>query len=73
MRFALLLLVAAACAKPAAGPATDPVYEWICRGRTTDREVTLRVMAANRDDALAEAKKQNPDMVAPACTPNPRQ
>lgn len=55
MRFALLLLVVAACTKPAASTATDPVYEWICRGRTTDREVTLRVMAANREDAIAAA------------------
>ena len=73
MRHALMLCLLTACAKSAAGPATDPVYEWICRGRTSDREVTLRVMAANRDDAIAAAKKQSPDMVAPACTPNPRQ
>lgn len=72
MRYALLLLLVAACSKPAPDPSADPVYEWICRGRTSDREVTTRVMAANRDEAMALAKKEYPDLVAPACTPNPR-
>lgn len=65
-------LVLAACSKPAADPAAAPVYEWLCNGRTGDREVTTRVMAASREEAMEAAKKQYPDMVAPACRPNPR-
>jgi len=72
MRYALLLLLVAACSKPVADPNADPVYEWICKGRLSDREVTTRVMAASRDEAVALAKKEYPDMAAPACTPNPR-
>jgi hypothetical protein len=72
MRFAALLLLLAACSKPPADTGAAPVYEWLCNGRTADREVTTRVMAASRDEAIALAKKQYPDMTAPACTPNPR-
>jgi len=72
MRYALMLCLLAACAKSAPDPNADPVYEWICRGRLSDREVTTRVMAASRDEAVALAKKEYPDMAAPACSPNPR-
>lgn len=69
---AILLLALGGCARAAADPAADPVYEWLCQGRTSDREVTVRVMAASHADALAEARKQYPDLAAPACQPNPR-
>lgn len=74
MRHALLglVLVLPACAKAPADPNAPPVYEWLCNGRTSDREVTTRVMAASLQDAIAAAKKEYPDMVAPACRPNPR-
>jgi hypothetical protein len=70
MRYALPLLLAPRV-RPAADPTISPGLRVICNGRTSDGS-HHQVMAANRDEAVALAKKEYPDMVAPACSPNPR-
>lgn len=72
MRYVLPLLLLAACSKSAPDTGAAPAYEWLCNGRLSDRQVTTRVMASSRDEAIALAKKEYPDMVTPSCSPNPR-
>lgn len=67
-----VVLVAAACGAKTVNPTAPPLHEWICTGRTTDREVSTKVQASSREDAVTRAKQQYPEMLTPFCQTSAR-
>jgi hypothetical protein len=67
-----MMVAVAACGPKGAEETPVPSQEWLCRGRTTSSEVSARVDAGTREEALAKFRKDHPDATAPVCTPNPR-
>ena len=66
------LLLAGACSgNPSAGSAT-PTTEYLCNGRDSDGDVTERINATNRDEAIKQFKEKHKDVPVATCTPNPR-
>ncbi|HKP30118.1 MAG TPA: hypothetical protein VJU15_11980 [Gemmatimonadales bacterium] len=66
-----LLLVASCSGNPSPGGAS-PTTEYLCNGRDNNGNVTDRVDATDRDDAIKKFKEKHTDIPVATCTPNPR-
>ena len=67
-----LLVLAVACSANSASTGATPLTEYLCNGRASNGDVTERVEAANRDEAIKKFKEKHTDIPVAACTPNPR-
>ena len=66
-----LLLLASCSGNPSPGSAT-PTTEYLCTGRDANGNVTERIDAVDRDEAIRKFKEKRPDVPVATCTPNPR-
>jgi ABC-type glycerol-3-phosphate transport system substrate-binding protein len=66
------LLLAAACSGNSASTGAAPLTEYLCNGRDSNGDVTERVDATDRDDAIKKFKEKHKDIPVAACTPKPR-
>ena len=66
------LLLAGACAKNQTATQTEPLTEYLCRGRGEVAEITGRVEASTREVAEEKFREEHKDVLNPTCTPNPR-
>lgn len=66
-----ILLAAGACG-PRGPEQPTPAAEWLCTGRTSTAQVTVKVEAATREEAITKVKEQYPDMANPFCSINVR-
>lgn len=67
----IIVAMATACGSKRVDEAT-PKQEWECQGRRTSGSFRLVVRASNRDEAMAEVRKQYPDAGSSTnCVPNP--
>ena len=67
-----LLLLAASCSGNPSTQSATPLTEYLCNGRDSNGDVTERVEAASRDEAIKKFKEKRPDVPVATCTPNPR-
>ena len=67
-----LLVLGAGCSGNSASTGATPLTEYLCNGRDANGDVTERVDAPNRDDAIKKFKEKHKDVPVAACTPNPR-
>lgn len=66
-----VLLTASCSGNPSPSSAT-PTTEYLCNGRDLNGDVTERVDATDRDDAIRKFKEKHKDVPVATCTPNPR-
>jgi hypothetical protein len=69
--FGFLVLAASCSGNPGPG-GTGPTTEFLCNGRDNNGNVTDRVNAKDRDDAIKKFKEKHADIPVATCTPNPR-
>jgi hypothetical protein len=67
-----LVILAAACSGNPSPGGTTPTTEYICSGRDLNGDVSERVDAADRDEAIRKFKEKHTDIPVANCTPNPR-
>jgi hypothetical protein len=67
-----LLLLAASCSGNPAPAGTSPTTEYLCNGRNSVGDVTERVDAVDREEAIRKFKEKHKDVPVATCTPNPR-
>lgn len=65
----VLLLVSACAGAP--DPDVVPKSEWVCVGKTTERDVTVKVLASSLEEAGAEARTLYPGIAQVGCSPAP--
>ena len=70
--FLSFLLLAAACSGNPSPSGASPMTEYLCNGRNNNGNVTDRVNAKDRDDAITKFKEKHKDIPVATCTPNPR-
>ena len=66
------LLLAGACAKNQTATQSEPLTEFLCRGRGEVAEISGRVEATTREVAEEKFREAHKDVLNPTCTPNPR-
>ena len=66
------LLLAASCSGNPSPAGASPTTEYLCNGRDNNGDVTERVEAKDRDEAIKKFKEKRPDIPVATCTPNPR-
>ena len=66
------LLVVASCSGNPAPSGAAPTTEYLCNGRDNNGDVTERVDARDRDEAIRKFKEKHADIPVATCTPNPR-
>jgi len=66
------LLLAASCSGNPSPGGASPTTEYLCNGRDDNGNVTERVDATDRDEAIRKFKEKHKDVPVATCTPNPR-
>lgn len=69
---AAVVLLAAACSGNQATTGAAPLDEYLCNGRNAVGDVTERVEATSREDAVRKFKEKHTDVPVATCRPNPR-
>jgi hypothetical protein len=67
-----LTLMLGACAKNHGATQSEPLTEFLCKGRGEVAEITGRIEATTREVAEEKFREQHKDVLNPTCTPNPR-
>lgn len=65
-------VLAASCSGNPAPEGASPMTEYLCNGRDLNGDVTERVDATSRDEAIRKFKEKHTDIPVATCTPNPR-
>jgi ABC-type glycerol-3-phosphate transport system substrate-binding protein len=66
------LLLAASCSGNPSPAGASPTTEYLCNGRDNNGNVTERIDAGDRDEAIKKFKEKHTDIPVATCTPNPR-